>query len=958
MSTITTTSSSVALEQPLMRQLWLLPDNSIVLVVNLGTINFSTSNTNHTVVLQSSNWQTGSPTWTFVKQITSTSNMLASSWWDGSRLHIAYAGANATSTTGLFYISASYSGGTWTWDSAATTLLAASDPTNNASAPSIVVNGNGTIFVAYRNQLVASPNTTSVCMFTHFAGGAWTNTGQMSVTSGTSGTYYGTFAYDGSATILVTVESAAYYAQARTNSSGSWGTAAAGPSSQVATGQQYGPMNIIADGSSGAWLGISTTSGMKAYHLSYSGNTTSWDQGSTTLDAANNVSAPEWCYCNGSLYGYYFKTTSTNVADVYTIQYNPVGNTWSTATNLTNASASNNVNPVVPRNFAMSVSVTAMPIVYESGTASPFNLNLITQGPLAQTTSRDFAMRIRLTANVGSKDFAARANLSPSHDFAVRINLIPATVASSSLPDGMFGMTYGLRSANDTLDIRLPVLARGLGMTWFRIQQNISNIWLTQSDLTSSTITTTAQTNLNWASLDQAVGVLNQFGIHVTYPLRAVNGAPAWMFANPAQLSVTTSNHAGDHYQPDPANMALFAAAVAYRYDGVHGPTGPNGTPLKLDAIEIGNEEYNQLNTVPNTSPLTYGTYNSPYAIYNGLAGVTNATVKPARDPHFWVSVAKAVTPAIRQYNASIPIGSAALWWMSPTNFTDFVAGAYAEGIKGLINFWNFHYYSNAVDPSVGSSGTASITQAITNMQNAISAGGDNIPIWLGEFGWGTTDVGNGIDCDETTQAARYQTVLQTAVAMGVKKLFMYTLTYRNPSSGSETSSLIQYNASTNYYRKIPAFYVLQNFIKQQQGGTGGGNSAPQLTITPASLTFNAVAGGSNPAAGVVSLSNVGTASASWTASVSNGASWLSIGTSSGTLAVGASTQITVSANGSGFVAGTYNATVTFTASSSSVVLAVTFVITAPVSAGPAVAIFPLIHRRIGIFPTISRRQS
>lgn len=817
MSTVTTTSSATALQQPFEGQSWILPDNSLVLLMNAGTINFSGANTNHTIVLQSTNWQNVSPTWTFVKQITTTANEVVASYWDGTRLHVAYANSSAGNTSGLFYISASYSGGTWTWDGAATTLIAASDPTNDASSPSIIADSQGVVYVAYRNQAVASPNNKSVCMFTKTAGG-WNSTPvQMSATSSTSATYYGALSYGNNTVVLVTIENASYYAQIHPDN-GAWGTTAAGPTSQVGTGQQFGPLTVIADGSSGAWVGISSTSGMKAQHLTWSSGVVTWGQGLTTIDSASNVSAPQWLFCNGVLYGYYFKLTSANNADVYTVQYNPIANRWSSATNLTNNTANNNVNPIVPTNYVYSGTVPVMPYIWETGTASPFTINLATQAPIAQTGQQLFAARFRLATNAPAKLFSSRFDLGQPRYFSSRFSLQPATVATDSLLDGKFGMTYGLRSPSDTLDVRVPVLARALGLTWFRIQQNIGNIWTTQSDITSGTITTTAQTNPNWASIDQAIGLLNSFGLHVIFPLRAVNGTPSWFFNTASQQATYSTDGTGNWFLPDPANMALFASAAAYRYDGVHGPIGPNGTPLRVDAFEVGNEEYNQKNSprilvngLP-TAATIYGLYNSPLSTYNAIAptltGAGGLPPQPARDPHFFANVLKQVAPAIRLYNTSVKIGSCSLWWMNPVNFSDFLKGFYLEsGVTGLLSYWTFHYYSNLVDPNTGTTSTATITQAIQNMQ---AQNQEKLDIWLTEFGWGTTDVGNGIDCDQNTQAGRFNEVMTACLNLGVKKMFLYTGTYRTPS---ETSSIIQYNPAINTYQPLPSYYTVQNII-------------------------------------------------------------------------------------------------------------------------------------------------
>ncbi len=91
--------------------------------------------------------------------------------------------------------------------------------------------------------------------------------------------------------------------------------------------------------------------------------------------------------------------------------------------------------------------------------------------------------------------------------------------------------------------------------------------------------------------------------------------------------------------------------------------------------------------------------------------------------------------------------------------------------------------------------------------------------------------------------------------------------------------------------------------------------SPAQLDVNPSSgLTSSGTAGGSfSPASQLYTLANSGGASLSWTAS--NTASWLTLSATSGNLAGGNSTDITVSVNATanGLAAGSYSDTVSFT---------------------------------------------
>jgi hypothetical protein len=87
-----------------------------------------------------------------------------------------------------------------------------------------------------------------------------------------------------------------------------------------------------------------------------------------------------------------------------------------------------------------------------------------------------------------------------------------------------------------------------------------------------------------------------------------------------------------------------------------------------------------------------------------------------------------------------------------------------------------------------------------------------------------------------------------------------------------------------------------------------GSVTPPALSVSPTSLSFNATAGGTNPAAKTLSVSNSGGGTLNWTASES--ASWLSISPTSGTN----SGTITVTPSTSGLSAGTYTTDITVTA--------------------------------------------
>ena len=88
----------------------------------------------------------------------------------------------------------------------------------------------------------------------------------------------------------------------------------------------------------------------------------------------------------------------------------------------------------------------------------------------------------------------------------------------------------------------------------------------------------------------------------------------------------------------------------------------------------------------------------------------------------------------------------------------------------------------------------------------------------------------------------------------------------------------------------------------------GGGAPPPDpvISVTPGSLSFSAVEGGSNPSSQSITVTNSGGGTLSWSASEQPNETWMSLTNTSG----GSGDQVTVSVDISGLSAGTYNGTV------------------------------------------------
>jgi uncharacterized protein (TIGR03437 family) len=86
----------------------------------------------------------------------------------------------------------------------------------------------------------------------------------------------------------------------------------------------------------------------------------------------------------------------------------------------------------------------------------------------------------------------------------------------------------------------------------------------------------------------------------------------------------------------------------------------------------------------------------------------------------------------------------------------------------------------------------------------------------------------------------------------------------------------------------------------------------PQLALEPGSLTFEAQAGGDNPAAQSLRISNAGTGTLAWTAEWHSlqAVQWLSVSPASGSASAGSPASVQVKATSSGLAAGVYSGSI------------------------------------------------
>lgn len=411
----------------------------------------------------------------------------------------------------------------------------------------------------------------------------------------------------------------------------------------------------------------------------------------------------------------------------------------------------------------------------------------------------DLKGRFNLTGSV-FKDQAGRFNLRETlrPDLKGRFNL------NSGGKRNPYGMTHGLNPGKafpvtQRLSQQVVNWAVSIGMTRFRFQFPADHIWINQSDPASA---------WGWAPLDDAIYKITSAGLYVVYTLQ---GMPAFATANP--LFQATDE---PWYMPDPNFVLTFALAVAARYNGKFNIPGYG--PMKINAYEIGNEEYNIHFTAPypaRSSVLYHGLRTSPYYEYNGVGGIYSSaspiSPQPGRDPYYFRQVLQVVAPALRAAVPSgVEIGGAAAWWLWDDNYHDFVAGLGTD--ISLLDYLTFHFYTKTNDPINPQSSGAGLhipgaaTVYAKMRQATTEAGYPNLAIDVTEFGWDIIDVP-----DEATQASNFQNVYDVWRTSGIRRAYMYTIDDGTPIS--EKGSVVQYDPTTGTYHFRQAWTTILNYI-------------------------------------------------------------------------------------------------------------------------------------------------
>lgn len=151
-------------------------------------------------------------------------------------------------------------------------------------------------------------------------------------------------------------------------------------------------------------------------------------------------------------------------------------------------------------------------------------------------------------------------------------------------------------------------------------------------------------------------------------------------------------------------------------------------------------------------------------------------------------------------------------------------------------------------------------------------------------------------------------------------------------STGSYTSSVI---ISTESFRGR----TVKTVIPLSLSVSGVTGTTPAIRLTPSALSFSGVAGGVNPAAQLLSLSNPTGGTLSW--SLTSNATWLNLSTASGTTTT-ETDSISASVNLTGLAAGTYTAAIAVSAAGATntpQVIPVSLTVNAAPTTSPAIGL-------------------
>lgn len=291
--------------------------------------------------------------------------------------------------------------------------------------------------------------------------------------------------------------------------------------------------------------------------------------------------------------------------------------------------------------------------------------------------------------------------------FSLLVLLPGRTALASSTPSDHYGFTQTAYSLT-TNGNQIVTDTLGAGASWFRVQRHWADIELSPGVF-------------DWTIPDQAIQLANAHGIRVDFPIQL---APTF---HQGQICYSADKTQSRGF-PTPQELATFATIVATRYNGLNG----HG---RVDAFEIGNEEYDQT---------WFGSY---------------ANSAPCRSAQNYAETLKAGYLAIKAVDPTMKVGMFGLWWKNTQHINDFLGYLVSKGYSHYMDYASLHFYHGCSDPGIsGGSNDISLTQELGLFQQKLS--GTGLKVVIGEIGFASDGTSGCYQSQQSTLMSKALTII------------------------------------------------------------------------------------------------------------------------------------------------------------------------------------------------------
>lgn len=420
-----------------------------------------------------------------------------------------------------------------------------------------------------------------------------------------------------------------------------------------------------------------------------------------------------------------------------------------------------------------------------------------------------------------------------------------------------------------------------------------------------------------------------------TYRVQAVDNAGN--FSLPSNTASVTIPQAGDTTPPTtPTNLSatvVNTSQVSLSWTAATDNVGVTGYSIYRDGDLIGNAS--TTNYVDTTTSVgnTYSYQVQAFDAAGNFSGVSNVAPVSIAEPTFshitltpttlsFASMIGNPAPAIKTSQLSNP-GTANLIWSATVD----QAWCHVAPNSGTVAV-NANTTLNISVDAINSIGTFSCTITISD------PAADNSPATIAVTYAVTDTTPPSTPTNLAANVTSSQVVLTWNASTDAGGVASYSV-YKNGSVINTTSNLTYTDTAVtpgiSYTYQVKAVDNSNNFSLPSNSviATIPQPTHSHIALTPNALSFSGITGGPAPTTKTTQLTNSGNASMVWSATANQ--TWCHVTPSSGTVAIGGNTTLTISLDAP-TVAGTLSCNLTFTASNADnnpQTLTVTYVVTA-----------------------------